>query len=62
MAGQYNTNGIDATPNGETLIIVNSTLGTLYPVDPDTGVADEIDLGGATVVAGDGILLDDEIH
>ncbi|MGH9176149.1 MAG: SMP-30/gluconolactonase/LRE family protein, partial [Vicinamibacterales bacterium] len=60
VAGAFNANGIDATPNGETLIIVNSTLGTLYTVNPATGVAQEIDLGGATVVNGDGILLDDE--
>lgn len=53
----FNANGIDATPNGKTLIIVNSALGTLYTVDPDTGVATLIDLGGDTVPAGDGILL-----
>jgi sugar lactone lactonase YvrE len=53
----FNANGIDATPNGKTLIIVNSTLGTLYTVDPDTGEATLIDLGGDTVPNGDGILL-----
>jgi sugar lactone lactonase YvrE len=53
----FNTNGIDATPNGKTLIIVNSTTGLLYTVDPETGVATLIDLGGATVQRGDGILL-----
>jgi sugar lactone lactonase YvrE len=54
----FNTNGIDATPNGKWLIIVNSTLGTLYRVDPETGYATLIDLGGADVERGDGILLD----
>ena len=54
----FNANGIDATPNGKTLIIVNSTVGALYRVDPDTGHAAQIDLGGATVTAGDGLLLD----
>lgn len=54
----FNANGIDATPNGERLIIVNSTTGTLYRVDPETGEASEIDLGGAGVPAGDGILLE----
>lgn len=53
----FNTNGIDATPNGKTLIIVNSALGTLYTVDPDTGHATLIDLGGDAVPSGDGILL-----
>jgi sugar lactone lactonase YvrE len=54
----FNANGIDATPNGKTLIVVNSSVGALYRVDPDTGRASLIDLGGATVTAGDGILLD----
>jgi hypothetical protein len=55
--GEFNANGIEATPDGEWLIVVNSTLGTLYRVDPDTGEATEIDLGGESVTAGDGILL-----
>ena len=54
----FNVNGIDATPNGKTLVVVQSNLGKLFTVDPRTGVADEIDLGGETVTAGDGILLD----
>jgi len=53
-----NANGIDATPDGKTLIVVNSSLGALFRVDPDTGEARLIDLGGETVTAGDGILLD----
>jgi sugar lactone lactonase YvrE len=55
--GAFNANGIAATPDGDTLIIVNSVDGLLYNVDPDTGVATLIDLGGATVPNGDGILL-----
>jgi sugar lactone lactonase YvrE len=51
----FNVNGIDATPNGETLIIVQSNARKLFTVDHQ-GVTNEIDLGGATV-AGDGILL-----
>jgi len=53
----FNANGIAATPNGKTLIIVNSVDGVLYNVDPATGVATRIDLGGASVPNGDGILL-----
>ena len=53
----FNANGIAATPNGETLIIVNSVDGVLYNVDPGTGEATRIDLGGASVPNGDGILL-----
>ncbi|MGE5464814.1 MAG: hypothetical protein ACM3PS_15740, partial [Syntrophothermus sp.] len=43
--------------NGKTLIIVNSTDGALYRVDPETGVATRIDLGTGSVPNGDGILL-----
>jgi len=53
----FNANGIEATPNGKALIIVNSTVGALYRVEPTTGVATRIDLGGASVSAGDGLLL-----
>jgi hypothetical protein len=55
-----NSNGIDATPNGKTLIIVQSDPGKLFTVDPETGVADEIELtgGSGNVMNGDGILLD----
>ena len=52
-----NLNGIDATANGRTLIAVHSTLGVLYRIDPATGEATEIDLGGAAVPFGDGIVL-----
>jgi sugar lactone lactonase YvrE len=57
IPGGFNANGIDAIPNGKTLIIVNSTTGSLYTVDPDTGEASLIDLGGEAVLFGDGILL-----
>jgi sugar lactone lactonase YvrE len=53
----FNLNGIDATPDGKTLIAVQSMTGRLFTIDPETGVANEIDLGGATVTNGDGILL-----
>jgi sugar lactone lactonase YvrE len=58
VPGQFNANGIDATPNGKTLVIVQSNTGKLFTVDPGSGVTDEIDLGGAALTAGDGILLD----
>jgi sugar lactone lactonase YvrE len=54
----FNTNGIDASPDGEYLIVVNSTTGLLYRVDPTSGEASLIDLGDETVTNGDGILLD----
>lgn len=56
--GAFNANGIDATPNGKTLIIVNSSAGALYRVNPCTGEATEIPVSGGELTAGDGILLD----
>jgi hypothetical protein len=57
--GNFNANGIEATPNGKYLIIVQSATGMLFRVDPDTGFAEEIELSGLldAVPAGDGILL-----
>ena len=56
--GNFNLNGIDATPNGGTLVAVQSSTGRLYAIDPATGEATEIDLGDDDVASGDGILLD----
>jgi hypothetical protein len=50
-------NGIEASPDGRTLLVVNSTTGILYRVDAATGVATAVQLGGATLTAGDGLLL-----
>lgn len=52
-----NLNGITVTPDGGTLIAVHSTLGVLYRIDPATGKATEIDLGGDTLLYGDGVVL-----
>lgn len=53
----FRLNGIDATPNGETLIAVNSTDGELYRIDASTLEVSTIDLGGDSLNA-DGILLE----
>jgi sugar lactone lactonase YvrE len=53
--GQNNANGIAATPDGGTLIIVS--IGKLFTVNPATGGTKEIQLGGENVTNGDGILL-----
>ncbi len=53
----FNANGIDATPNGKTLVLVQSNAGKLFTVTPQ-GVGTEIVLSGGNVVNGDGILLD----
>jgi len=51
-----NLNGIDVAGRN-TLVLVQSNTGKLFTADPNTGVTREIDLGGETVVNGDGILL-----
>ena len=53
----FNANGIEATADGRWLFIVNSTRGELYRVDPQTGSATLVDLGGASLTNGDGIRL-----
>jgi hypothetical protein len=51
----FNVNGIEATPNGRTLVIVQTNTGKLFKVNR-LGVTHEIALGGASV-PGDGLLL-----
>ncbi len=53
----FNANGIVASPNGRHLIIVNTGGQTLYRVDPLTGEALTIDLGGVSLPSGDGLVL-----
>ncbi len=52
----FNANGIEATANGKSLIIVNSTVGAIYEVDPATGTATLIETD-TQLTSGDGILL-----
>lgn len=56
--GEFNANGIVATPNTKTLIIVNSFSGALFTVDGVSGDTVQIDLDGGDVTSGDGMLLD----
>jgi sugar lactone lactonase YvrE len=58
VAGAFNLNGIDATRSGKSLVAVQSVNGRLYRINPGTGVARLISLGGESVPNGDGILLD----
>lgn len=53
----FNLNGIEATAGDRWLIAVQSNTGILYRIDPITGGATAIDLGGASLVNGDGLLL-----
>ena len=57
IPNNFNANGIEATPDGKTLIIVNSAAASLYKVDSLTGEADKIDLGGDDLANGDGLVL-----
>jgi sugar lactone lactonase YvrE len=57
----FGANGIATTPTGRGLLVVNSTSGLLYRVDPATGVATEVDLGGTSLTMGDGMLRDGRI-
>jgi sugar lactone lactonase YvrE len=52
-----NANGISRTPDGRALIIVQSTPGLLWRVNPATGANTQVDIGGFSVVNGDGLLL-----
>jgi sugar lactone lactonase YvrE len=52
-----NLNGIVATADGRTLISVQTNTGRLWRIDPATGRGTRIDLGGASVANGDGLLL-----
>jgi hypothetical protein len=56
LAG-FNANGIERTPDGRALLVVQSNTGLLFRVNPRTGVARQVDLGGALLPGGDGLLL-----
>ncbi len=51
-----NLNGIRATPDGSTLIAVNTSAAELYRIDPQTGEATTIDVG-EPIPSGDGLVL-----
>jgi len=53
----FNLNGIAASEDGKYLIVVQSNTGKLFRIEIATKAVSEINLGGATVTNGDGILL-----
>jgi sugar lactone lactonase YvrE len=53
-----NANGIARTPDGRALLVVQSTPGALWRVDPRTGAATRLDIPVESLVNGDGLLLD----
>ena len=54
--GVNNANGIETTPNGRGLLVINSSNGILYRVNPQTGRAVRVRLGGTVLTNGDGLL------
>jgi sugar lactone lactonase YvrE len=58
IAGAFNANGIERTPDCKALIIINSANGKLYRLDPRSGRTAAIDLGGVLLKTGDGLVLD----
>lgn len=56
LSGDFNLNGIAATPDGATLLVAHSGDSTVYSVDPATGASAPID--GVSVPAVDGLLLE----
>lgn len=53
----FNLNGITRTPDGRALLAVQTATGLLFRIDPESGEATEVDLGGALLTNGDGMLL-----
>jgi sugar lactone lactonase YvrE len=54
---QFNANGIAVTPDRRALLVVQTNTGLLFRVNPRTGVATQVDLGGTLVTNGDGLLV-----
>jgi sugar lactone lactonase YvrE len=52
----FNANGIETTPDGHALLVVQSNTGLLFRVNPHTGTSTTVDLGGASLSFGDGLL------
>lgn len=53
-----NANGIVTTPDGRGLLVVQSNTGGLFRVYPRTGLTRAVDLGGESLLNGDGLLRD----
>ncbi|MGR0219153.1 SMP-30/gluconolactonase/LRE family protein [Agromyces sp. ZXT2-6] len=54
----FNANGIEVTPDGKGLLVIQSATATLFRVDPQSGVATAVDLGGVPLTNGDGLLVE----
>lgn len=56
VSGEFNLNGIAATPDGKTLLASHSGNGTIIAVDPESGASATV--AGVSVPAVDGILFE----
>jgi Cu-Zn family superoxide dismutase len=57
----FNVNGIVVTPDNRYLIAVQSNTGELFRITIASGEVAQIDLRGATVTAGDGLVLNGRV-
>jgi streptogramin lyase len=53
----FNANGIAETTDKKALLVIQTSTATLFRVDPDSGEATIVDLGGASLPFGDGLLV-----
>ncbi|CAA9308932.1 MAG: hypothetical protein AVDCRST_MAG61-1572 [uncultured Friedmanniella sp.] len=53
----FGANGIAQSPDKRSLLVVQSSTGFLFRVNPRTGVARRVDLGGELLTNGDGLLV-----
>ncbi|UQX04276.1 superoxide dismutase [Streptomyces sp. RerS4] len=53
----WGANGIERTPDGRALLVVNDTVRALFRVDPRTGAATRTALDGGAVDNGDGLVV-----
>jgi sugar lactone lactonase YvrE len=57
LVAGFNANGIETTPDHRALLVIQSNTGLLHRVSPRTGRSTVVDVGGADLTNGDGILL-----
>jgi hypothetical protein len=56
----FNANGIVENDDESALIVVQSSTGNLYRIDKTSKEVTQVDLGGATLMNGDGLEMDDD--
>ncbi|MBY4213886.1 superoxide dismutase [Rhodococcus fascians] len=56
----FNANGIVENDNETALIVVQSSTGNLYRIDKTSKEVTQVDLGGATLMNGDGMEMDED--